>query len=194
MKVGASLILPTVMVKLWVALLMPSVTCRVTLCGPTSALVGVPLRSALPLPLSGVLSAGPVLSLGAPVQAKLTVGQANDPFEREADTVADRVTAGQPAPPISPIPPGGLAGMAQPQVEEEKEPEELTEAGQKFPLIQRQLEGEEPGAGDVGEGSPQPLLIQRKAEEIDSQEQAQEFSARTGDISQAIRQKRFESG
>lgn len=41
---------------------------------------------------AGLLSnAGPIARLGAPVQAKLEVGAANDPLEQEADATADRV-------------------------------------------------------------------------------------------------------
>jgi hypothetical protein len=78
--------------------------------------------------LGAFYSAGPVLSLGVPVQAKLSVGQAGDPFEREADTVADRVIFDQVAPPISVLPPGGPpdAGQAAEGVESsEEEPVQL---------------------------------------------------------------------
>jgi hypothetical protein len=42
-------------------------------------------------PFSSFYSAGPILSLKPIVQAKLTIGQPNDRYEREADRVADQV-------------------------------------------------------------------------------------------------------
>src|SRR5205823_1103127 len=58
----------------------PSVgdTANARLTGPSSA-----------APLGAFYAAGPAMSLAAPGQAKLTVGQAHDPYEREADRVAD---------------------------------------------------------------------------------------------------------
>ena len=52
---------------------------------------------AAPGPLGPLYRAGPVVG----IQGKVTIGPANDPFEREADAVADRVTAGGQAPPVS---------------------------------------------------------------------------------------------
>ncbi len=50
---GASLVLATVMVKTWLSVAIAlSSTCNSTLWSPTSSLVGVPLRVALPSPLS----------------------------------------------------------------------------------------------------------------------------------------------
>ena len=37
------------------------------------------------------------------LQPKLTIGQANDKYEQEADRAADQVVAGQPVPQITPI-------------------------------------------------------------------------------------------
>ena len=45
-------------------------------------------------------SAGPAMTLGLGVQCKVVVGPPDDPFEREADAVAQRVTAGGPAMPV----------------------------------------------------------------------------------------------
>jgi len=47
------------------------------------------------------------------VQAKLTVGQSGDRYEREADAVADRVTSGKPSGEVSRIPAGGLGAQRQ---------------------------------------------------------------------------------
>src|SRR5438128_2285546 len=72
-----------------------------------------------PAPQPRSTRAGPAHAGGALVrmpgiQTKLTVGQAGDRFEKEADHVADRVTSGQPAGEISRIPAGGLGAQRQP--------------------------------------------------------------------------------
>jgi hypothetical protein len=135
--------------------------------------------------LGAFYSAGPVFGLGGPVQApaqaKITIGQPNDPFEREADTVAERVTTGQQVPPISPISSGGLSSIAQRQMDDEEEP--LEKAPVQTRLIQRQEmeEEEEPEEEPIQskfvqrqemaeeeepEETPvQPLLIQRQGME-----------------------------
>jgi len=70
-------------------------------------------------------------------QAKLEVGKPNDAYEREANQVADSVTAGLPAPPISRIPPGGLDNTPQKQ--------ENQEENLQTKLVQcREIEEEEP--------------------------------------------------
>ncbi|MDH5653071.1 MAG: DUF4157 domain-containing protein [Gammaproteobacteria bacterium] len=51
-------------------------------------------------------SAGPVFNLSS-VQAKYTIGAVNDPFEQEADAVADNLIRGKPIPPISLVPQSG---------------------------------------------------------------------------------------
>jgi hypothetical protein len=115
------------------------------------------------------------LGLGAPlVQAKFTIGQADDPFEHEADAVADRVTVGQFAPPVSPIPPGGLGGMTQRQTEEEEKPEEPEKTPPQPLLIQRQAVEEEPEPEELEQTPPQPLLIQRQTEEEEPELAAEE--------------------
>ena len=53
---GASLALATVIVKFWFELSVPSLTVSTTLWPPTSALVGVPVRLAVPSPLSTKVS------------------------------------------------------------------------------------------------------------------------------------------
>ena len=67
-----------------------------------------PERPAEAQRLGGSYAMGPAVGLRSSVQAKLTVGRPGDRFEREADSVADRVTTGQPAGDVSRIPPGGL--------------------------------------------------------------------------------------
>ncbi len=69
-----------------------------------------PAASARPGPAH---AAGALVKLPG-VQAKLSVGQAGDRYEREADHAADRVTSGQSAGDISRIPAGGLGAQRQP--------------------------------------------------------------------------------
>jgi hypothetical protein len=78
-------------------------------------------------PLGSFYQAGPALSLGAgmgAVQMKLAVGRPGDPFEREADTAAERISAGESAPAITPLGPGALSGMAPVQTQPVEEEEE----------------------------------------------------------------------
>ena len=151
--------------------------------------------------LGAFYSSGPVFGLGAPVQTKLTIGHPNDSYEREADAVADRVAAGQQAPPISRIPSGGLSNIAQRQMEEEEKPEEspvpaqllqrqeMREEEEEGPIqtkvVQRQEEEEEElpvqgrlvqrqatGEEETSEESPiQPMLIQRQATDEEPEEE-----------------------
>ncbi len=108
--------------------------------------------------LGAFYSAGPVFGLGLPVQAKVVVGRVNDPYEREADAVADRVASGAPqAPAISRISPGGLSGLVQRQ-EDEKEPVQTT-------LVQRQEAEEEPE-----ETTPVQTFVQRQEAEEEPEE------------------------
>jgi hypothetical protein len=100
----------------------------------------------------------------ATAQPKAVVNPPGDPFEREADAVADRVVAGRPAPSISRLPAGGISGPAKGKPVEElderiqrqsmDEEEELLQAKR----IQRQPEEEE-------EEIIRDRRIQRQAEE-----------------------------
>ena len=82
--------------------------------------------------LSTFYSCGPAVSLASPVvQAKVTIGQANDPYEREADTVADQVVQGASVTEISSIPANGLEGAPQ-----RKESEKSDEPVAQTKLIQ----------------------------------------------------------
>ena len=51
-------------------------------------------------PLGPHYAGGPAVSLAAPVQTKVVLGRVGDPYEREANAVADRIVRGQPAPSI----------------------------------------------------------------------------------------------
>jgi hypothetical protein len=115
----------------------------------------------------GVLySTGPALGLAPSLQCKIVVGPPDDPFEQEADRVAERVTAGGPVMRISHLPTNGFARLAQRQPADE----EATDAEE----VQRQaVEEEEPAQmlavqrqDDQEEEEPaQMLAVQRQAEE-----------------------------
>jgi hypothetical protein len=87
-------------------------------------------------PQGALYSAAPAFGLGAPVQAKVEIGQAHDTYEREADAVSGHVLAGRRAPPISSLAAGGLGGVTQ---REEKKPEE-----KKEPVQRQGMDEEEP--------------------------------------------------
>lgn len=95
-------------------------------------------------------SAAPVFGLKGPAQPKVAVGKANDPYEQEADRVADKVTDGLPAPLISSLPSTGLNNSAQRQEKEEEEPV------QTLSVQRQEKEEEEP---------VQTLSVQRQEEE-----------------------------
>ena len=96
--------------------------------GPRPAPAAAPKGRAAPAPASPALQAAPALSPLAGVQRKLAVGRAGDAYEREADAVADRVTAGQPAPSISAIPAAGLPGAQRKTGMEEEETGDTAQA------------------------------------------------------------------
>ncbi len=89
-------------------------------------------------PLNSFYSFGPIISLGTPIQRKLTVNQPNDRYEREADRVADQVMR-------MPEPQGELvqrqSGCPECMEQEVIQTKPLTE--QITPLVQRQEEEEE---------------------------------------------------
>ncbi|MEC9432073.1 MAG: DUF4157 domain-containing protein [Pseudomonadota bacterium] len=97
------------------------------------------------------MQAAPAVSALAGVQRKLAVGKAGDPYEREADAVADRVMAGQPAPAISALP---AAGLPSAQTKTGMEEEDTAETAQK--------KGEEEEAQTKGE---EEEAAQTKAED-----------------------------
>ena len=104
------------------------------------------------------LAGGPVHRLGA--QAKLTVGQVGDPYEREADKVAERVASGQPAGDVSRIPAGGLGAQRQ------EEPPAKESAGAETAQMLAQREAD---AGE-DEGAPTNAQAQRKSDENSKEE------------------------
>ncbi len=59
--------------------------------------------------------------MGPPVQAKLTIGQPGDMYEREADAAAERIVAGRAVDTVSRLPAGGRPQTLQRQPEYEEE-------------------------------------------------------------------------
>lgn len=123
-----------------------------------------PTSSTSRQPLGAFYSCGPVV--GTALQAKFTIGRAGDPFEREADSAADALASGRPAPTITPVPTGGLNTLAKAEenpgnaaVEEKEEPESN---GVENAVMQTELE--EP---EFGESGAQPKLFQMQ--EIEQQ-------------------------
>lgn len=132
-------------------------------------------------------AAGPALSLGGLVETKLTVGRANDPYEREADAVAELVVTDQPIGAISAIPSGGLNSPSQQegqkeqargerdlvqhqvfqwQVDAKAERQERDGKEPQKSLVQCQADEEEAAAQErPDEEQPQPLLLQRQTDE-----------------------------
>ena len=119
-------------------------------------------------------SAPPAQILNFPIQTKVAIGRPNDPYEREADAVANRVVAGQPVTSISTLPPGGLNAPAQRQEEREdeaaqtaplqrQEEEETAEAAQTAPLQRQEEETED---------TAQTVPLQRQEDE-ETEETAQ---------------------
>ena len=109
----------------------------------------------------------PAYALGSPIQTKLTIGHPDDPYEREADSVAQRITNNQPVTSISAVPPNGLQRIVQRQVEpgdEERENDNEQEEEVAQPLlIQREPTGESAeNDNEKEEELAQPLLIQRE--------------------------------
>jgi hypothetical protein len=100
---------------------------------------------------------------GGGVQFKLAISRAGDPFEREADAAADRVTSGGAMPAITPLGPGALSRMAtlQRQTTEEEAPQSEEE------VVQPCADCEEKQQGNV-----EPPRVQRKAAEEEAEESA----------------------
>lgn len=108
--------------------------------------------------LGAFYAAGPAFGLAAPVQTNLVVGEPDDSYEREADSVADRVVSGSQAPPISPIKPGGPTPVSRCACEEE--PVQRQPMDEETP-IQRMEAEEEPVQKKAVEEEP----VQRKEED-----------------------------
>jgi len=113
--------------------------------------------------LGAFYSAGPAIGLASPVQAKFTIGQANDPYEREADSVADSIVNGGEVPSITPVPAAGLGSVA--KLEQDEAEEE-----QNSPLTQLAQRSEEEESDEPT--STQPCLIQRQAAEEEVEEES----------------------
>jgi hypothetical protein len=112
---------------------------------------------------AAVSTAAP-FALGAPVQRKPVIGRRGEPFERQADRVADQVAGGLSirGEGVSRLGPGGLGAVAQRQ-EDEEEDEEVSAT----PAVQVQEEGVEQ---EEEEEPVQAFSVQRQ-EEVEEQEE-----------------------
>jgi hypothetical protein len=128
--------------------------------------------------------AGPAVSLAPRVQARLQVGSVNDPYEREADNVADRVTARESAPPISRIQPGSLTGQreAEPEAEDDAAQAKCSacdsEAAQRVEEPAQREEDEAQakcsacGSEEKVQAKPEPVVAQAACEQCDTAQKA----------------------
>ena len=108
----------------------------------------------------------------SPVQKSLTVNPPDDPFEREADTVADSVVTGRPAPLISRLPSGGYAARkpeGKPEKKVQRQPKDEEDELLQTRSIQRQVEEEE--EDDEEEEPVQTKVIQRQPKEEEEEEE-----------------------
>ncbi len=109
--------------------------------------------------------ATPALPLfgGGGLQTKPSVSAPDDPFEREADGVADAVNSGSPAPRISRLPAGKVQRADAAQEEEEERPEEAEEGGG---LLQRAADDEPEETPEEVEEPPEEHETEETPEEL----------------------------
>lgn len=132
--------------------------------------------------LVGILyNSSPAVTLGALVQRKVVIGAPNDPFEREADAAAERVTAGRPVQHISRLPAAGLASVMQRMADEAAtddtdladETRNETGTGEEEPAQTLALQRE---PVDEEEEPAQTLAVQRQSEVDEHEEPVQSLS------------------
>ena len=108
------------------------------------------------------------------IQRKVVVGPANDPLEKEADTVANNVATGGTPAPISPI---GAGGLAQRQTEEpaQTQAEEPVQTQPEEPVQRQESEGEETTVQRMEEPvqtqADEPVQAQAEEEPIQRQQE-----------------------
>lgn len=116
--------------------------------------------------------------LGFKAQTKLTVGRPDDPHEREADSVAQRVTSGQPAGSISALSTLGVTRTLHRQIDEHDDQIEGPTLAQTLPL-QRQATDEEVAGDEDRSGEVAQPLLQKQSLEDD--EESADPGQRPGD-------------
>lgn len=84
--------------------------------------------------------AGPAVTLTPRVQQKLQMGRVDDPYEREADRVADHVTAGEPVPAVSHLQLGSLTGQRSEDEGEDEAAQAKCSASESEAAAQRKSE------------------------------------------------------
>ncbi len=130
-----------------------------------------------PRALSAFYAAPPVFALGGALQAKVEVGEVGDPYEREADTVADRVVQGAAVPDISTLPAQGLAGAPQTKGQDDDLPAQPS-------LLQRQdksgsADGETIQTEPLTPADPEQETVQTKCEDCAAADSPHEMEVQT---------------
>ncbi len=98
------------------------------------------------------------------VQSQVIIGQADDPYEREAETISHQVTIGQPISPISRIPPSGLTPVSPEQKAEPHTVQMGTSQGHKATGTPSMSAMAAQAIHQKGAGSPLPSSTQSTLE------------------------------
>lgn len=121
------------------------------------------------------------------IQPKLTVGEADDEYERGADAAADRVVAGRPVERLSRLPALGLSQRAQRQTDEEPtqtQEQNKAEENVQAELIQGQEVQEDEPVQPFTNGTPAqrkcPECEEEAQRRVDEDEEAVQTKARSG--------------
>lgn len=101
---------------------------------------------------------------GTAVQSQVMIGQADDLYEREAETISHQVTTGQPASPISRIPSSGLNTVSPEQSAENHTAQTGTSQGHKATSTPFMSAVAAQAIHQKGAGSPLPSSTQRTLE------------------------------
>lgn len=124
----------------------------------------------------------PTISLAACAQTKVTVGEPGDRYEREADSVADKVRSGRDAGTISRIPPGGLRAQteADESAQERSADTESMEGKQPEDHAEQQAETDVSGDGGDDSKSTEVQEMCSSCEQHDSARQVENDPTATG--------------
>lgn len=121
--------------------------------------------------LGAYYSAGAAVSLSSNLQAKFTIGQADDPYEREADLAADHVMRGRPVPAITPVPAAGLASVAKMPDGEDEESEQQSHTPQA-----KNVQREQSAQDEESDSIDQPDTEQQAQAQTESEQGESEQS------------------
>ncbi len=118
-------------------------------------------------PVGLLYNGSPAITLGGLVQPKVVIGVPDDPFEREADLVADHVTRGHFVAGVSRLPAAGLGGVSQrlPAAAEDAEPESAPNQEEELAqavAVQRQASDDAMESADASESPAQELVAEEQ--------------------------------